>query len=60
MKTKYYTLFLHDFSNLAVQILETSDSVERLHSIAESMNQVFNLGGYKDELYAEVLEENDQ
>lgn len=60
MKTKYYVLYLHDYGNLAVQVLETSEDAEHLNSIAESMNQVFNLGGYNDKLYAEVLAENDQ
>lgn len=59
MKTfKQYQLILHDFGNLAFQVIDISDEEKHLAELADRMNWLFDKAGesqYRAELLIEEL-----
>jgi hypothetical protein len=54
-----FELYLHDFGNLAVQLITCSESKSDLDSQASSMNKLFMLAGQGGTFKAEVYESNE-
>lgn len=61
MKTyKQYQLILHDFGNLALQVIDVDDKKEHLDQLCDRINWLFNHAGntqFKAELVCEEIEE---
>lgn len=54
-----FELWLNDFGNLALQLVDTDENKARLESMAEAMNQLFLLGGNGERFQAAVHESSE-